>query len=130
MKEAAQWFLWLVVMMVLFVEVNLFGQPVVAKLLIKGEVNPIGDMLDWRIWISFLGGFITLVWWLGRGQLYQSRERFAPKAWRKEFPTHCPVIMRTLAGKDVGPCWYALKDGVCPQHGRIYERRVNHASPL
>lgn len=39
--------------------------------------------------------------------------------WRKQNPNNCPVLLRDGDGKSVGACWYYLKDGVCPQHGRI-----------
>lgn len=34
-------------------------------------------------------------------------------------PNNCSVIERTADGESVGPCWYYLKDGVCPRHGRV-----------
>lgn len=138
-RKMYQWFLWFMTFMVLFIEVNLLGSPLIAKVLIKGDVNPIGDIFDWKIWILFLIGFSTLVWWLGRGQYYQSR-KIEPKVisngdtyhlytkrevcgseWRKENPRHCPVVLRDGEDKSVGACWHYLRSGFCPVHGQIYE---------
>jgi len=40
--------------------------------------------------------------------------------WRKLNPNHCPIVLRDGDGKSAGACNYYLKDGICPQHGRIY----------
>jgi hypothetical protein len=34
-------------------------------------------------------------------------------------PNNCPVIERTADGERVGVCWFHLKDGVCPRHGKV-----------
>lgn len=37
----------------------------------------------------------------------------------KLHPNNCPVIEKTADGVRVGVCWFALKDGICPRHGRV-----------
>jgi len=48
------------------------------------------------------------------------------EAWRKQNPHHCPVKLRDGDGKSVGACWYYLRDGICPTHGKIYEQTDTH----
>ncbi len=49
-----------------------------------------------------------------------SKREFVGEAWIKFNPRHCPIRLRDGDGKSVGACTHYLKDGVCPQHGRIY----------
>lgn len=35
------------------------------------------------------------------------------------FPQNCPVLEKTADGYRVGHCWFSLKDGFCPRHGRV-----------
>lgn len=45
------------------------------------------------------------------------------KEFEKMNPHHCPVRLRAGDGVSVGPCWYYLKDGVCPVHGLVKEAK-------
>jgi len=47
---------------------------------------------------------------------------FVGELWRKQNPNHCPVRLRDGDGKSVGACNYYLREGVCPQHGRIHNK--------
>jgi hypothetical protein len=38
---------------------------------------------------------------------------------RKMHPNNCPVLERTADGDPVGVCWFAMKNGVCPRHGKV-----------
>lgn len=44
------------------------------------------------------------------------------EVWRRANPNHCPVVLRTGDGDNAGACWHFLREGVCPDHGRIYAR--------
>jgi len=43
----------------------------------------------------------------------------ASKDFQTKWPNNCPVLERTADGDWVGICWFYLKDGVCPRHGRV-----------
>ena len=43
--------------------------------------------------------------------------------WREMNPRNCPIHERTGDGIRVGACWFGLKQGVCPRHGQIYEKK-------
>lgn len=42
------------------------------------------------------------------------------KPFRKSWPNNCPLIDVDGDGREVGTCWYYMKDGkTCPRHGDI-----------
>ena len=43
------------------------------------------------------------------------------KEWRLNWPSHCPVRLRDGDGINVGACYHYLHNGVCPDHGQIYQ---------
>ena len=53
-------------------------------------------------------------------QVLVTKDEVMRGQWRHMNPRNCPVIERTGDGDSVGACWFYLKDGVCPRHGRIY----------
>jgi hypothetical protein len=36
----------------------------------------------------------------------------------KFFPNNCNVMEKTADGVSVGRCWFYLRDGICPRHGK------------
>jgi len=43
------------------------------------------------------------------------------KTWRLDYPDHCPVRLRDGDGINVGACHHYLHNGICPDHGQIYQ---------
>jgi hypothetical protein len=71
--KMGQWLIWFGLMMALFIETGLFCTPLISKFMIVGA-NPMSDMFGWRMIMSGIGSFATLIWWMGIGQQYKGKK--------------------------------------------------------